>query len=183
MRWFAWCLMAVAGLLVGCNEPIETIPSIEPEPSSGVTDSGDHEHGEGEHSHDHGEHGHDHGDHDHDHGEGDHDHGEADHDGEEGAAEGEDSASKGSPEAIRFVADKSIKVPGMMCPYSCWPNVEKTLAGLPGVEGVQLAQQPEGTAEGEIKERVVELKLGEDFDAEAAIAALSAINFEAEVVN
>ncbi|MEZ6079269.1 MAG: hypothetical protein R3C56_27445 [Pirellulaceae bacterium] len=39
----------------------------------------------------------------------------------------------------------------------------------------------DGTAEGEIKERVVELKLNGDFDADAAIAALAKANYEAEL--
>ncbi|MCA9133975.1 MAG: hypothetical protein KDA45_12500 [Planctomycetales bacterium] len=110
----------------------------------------------------------DHG-HDHD-GDGDH----ADHDAT-------DSASKGTTEVFRFVADKKLDVPNMSCPYACWPKVQETLAGQPGVEAVQLAEQPEGTAEGEIVERVVELKLNGDFNADAAIAALAKVNFEASV--
>lgn len=184
MRLFAWCMMGFAALLIGCNEPVETIPSVEPVSNSGgTTDGEDHGHDHGEEGHAHAEDGHDHDEDGHDHGEG-HEAGEAhESHGDEGAAESTDSTSTGTPEKIRFVADKSIKVPGMMCPYSCWPNVQKTLATVPGIEGVQLAEQPEGTAEGEIKERVVELKLGDDFDADAAVAALSSINFEAEVIN
>lgn len=92
-------------------------------------------------------------------------------------------ASTGSGSAVRFVADKKLQVPGMSCPYGCYPTVEKTLAKLPGVQGVQLAKQPEGTAEGDIALKVVELKLGEGFDLDAALAALKKVNFEATEVN
>lgn len=88
-----------------------------------------------------------------------------------------------SQPAGRFVATKSLKVPGMACPYSCWPNVKKALAKLPGVEGVQLAEQPEGTPEGTIEEKVVELKTSEGFDADSALAVLEKIRFPAEFVN
>lgn len=162
MRRFAWCLMAIGAFAIGCNQPVETIPTVAPA-SSGTTMDDDHD------GHEHAE-GHD------------HDAGEAGG----GAAESkeqEPSASTGTSEAIRFVADKRISVPGMMCPYSCWPTVKETLAGQPGVAAVQLAEQPAGTAEGEIAERVVELKLSGEFDADAAIAALAKVSFEAAVAN
>lgn len=92
-------------------------------------------------------------------------------------------ASVESGAAVRFVADKKLQVPGMSCPYGCYPTVEKTLAGLPGVKGVQLAKQPEGTAEGDLALKVVELKLGEGFDLQAALAALKKVNFEATEIN
>ena len=153
MRRFAWVLMVVAAVSLGCDKPAETIPAVAPT-GSGTTVDGDH------------------AGHDHPEGEGhDHDH----------AAEGEPSASNSQAETIRFVADKRINVPSMMCPYSCWPKVKETLAEQPGVEAVQLAEQPAGTAEGEIKERVVELKLNGNFDADAAIAALAKVSFEAEL--
>ncbi len=151
MRRFAWVLMIVAAVSIGCDKPAETIPAVAPTGSSSTTVDGDHA------GHDHAE------------GEG-HDH-----------AEGEPSASNGQAETIRFVADKRINVPSMMCPYSCWPKVKETLAEQPGVEAVQLAEQPSGTAEGEIKERVVELKLNGNFDADAAIAALAKVSFDAEL--
>ena len=186
MRWFAWSLMIVGAMTLGCSEqPEETIPAVTPS-SSGV--SGDHDHD----GHDHGAEG-DHADHDHgDHEHGDHDHGDAG--GEQGEAEeGEanaeeslptdESASVAPANVIRFVADKRLSVPNMSCPYSCWPTVQETLAAQPGVEGVQLAEQPAGTPEGQITERVVELKLNGDFDLKAAIAALGAVDFKAEAVN
>lgn len=182
MRLFAWSLMIVCAFTLGCEQPEETLPpSVTPETSGTSDDGHDHDH-EGDHDHD-GDH--DHGEEGHSHPEGDHDHGEGEthEDADEGAPEDEDSASTKTPELIRFVADKSIKVPNMMCPYSCWPNVKKTLAAQPGVEAVQLAAQPDGTPEGEIAERVVELKLNGDFDADAAIAALGKIDFDAEAVN
>ncbi len=92
-------------------------------------------------------------------------------------------ASVESGAAVRFVADKKLQVPGMSCPYGCYPTVEKTLAKLPGVKGVQLAKQPEGTAEGDLALKVVELKLGEGFDLQAALAALKKVNFEATELN
>lgn len=190
MRKFAWTLSALCALTIGCNQPVETIPAVTPEP---VTSGTTLDEAAGDVAHDH--------DHDHD---GDHDH--ADHDHAEGAGNDKDkdvdaavdvveevevtdgeatepSASNAKPEMIRFVADKRINVPGMMCPYSCWPKVKETLAAQPGVEAVQLAEQPAGTAEGEIKERVVELKLNDDFNAEAAIAALEKASYKAELAN
>ena len=94
----------------------------------------------------------------------------------------DDSAAVETP-AIRFVADTKFEVPNMECPYSCYPKVKETLAALPGVESVQLAEQPEGTAEGVIETKVVELKLNGDFDADAAVAALKQESFDASVLN
>lgn len=85
-----------------------------------------------------------------------------------------DSASSKGSDAVRFVATQSVKVPTMMCPYSCWPKVKETLAAQPGVEGVQLAAQAK---ESEIDNPVVELKTTGNFDLEAAIAALEKANF------
>jgi hypothetical protein len=172
MKIYAWMLMLCAALLVGCGAPVdEAEPTVTP--NSG---EGEHSHSEGDH--DHGDH--DHADHDHgEHEEGDHEHAE----GEHSEASGDDQASEADVEKIRFVADKKISVPEMMCPYGCWPSIQKALAEQPGVEGVQLAEQPEGTPEGEIKERVVELKLNDEFDESAAIAALKDINFDATILN
>ena len=89
------------------------------------------------------------------------------------------SASTKSTDAVRFVATQSVKVPTMMCPYSCWPKVKETLASQPGVEGVQLAAQVKET---EIDNPVVELKTTGDFNVEAAIAALEKANFADAVV-
>ncbi len=90
-----------------------------------------------------------------------------------------DSSSTKSVGAVRFVATQSVKVPTMMCPYSCWPKVKETLASQPGVEGVQLAAQAKET---EIDNPVVELKTTSDFNAAAAIAALEKANFSDAVV-
>lgn len=198
MRWFAWFLMATSAFLFGCNKPMETIPAITPIPSSGTTDSsgttgsgttmgGDHDHADHDHA-DHDHDGHDHAegeDHAHEgdeHAEGDaHEHAEGEHKEEAGSEEpkADDSASTASG-TIRFVADKQIKVANMMCPFSCYPKVKETLAAMPGVEAVQLVEQKE---EGVIDTPIVELKLSGDFDAEAAIAALSKVSFNAEVLN
>lgn len=99
-------------------------------------------------------------------------------------AEGTDpKASTEGGAAVRFVADKKLEVPAMMCPYGCYPTVEKALAKVPGVKGVQLAKQPEGTPEGEIALKVVELQLSEGFDLNAAIAALKKASFDASEAN
>ncbi len=90
-----------------------------------------------------------------------------------------ESASSASTSAARFVATKSVKVPTMMCPFSCWPKVKETLAAQPGVEGVQLAAQAKET---EIDNPVVELKTNGEFNVEAAIAALEKANFADAVV-
>jgi copper chaperone CopZ len=92
-----------------------------------------------------------------------------------------DSGSKSGDSTIRFVANKSLKVPTMSCPHGCWPKVKETLAAQPGVEAVQLATQAK---EGEIDNPVVELKTTVGFDAQAAIAALEKSSFpDAVVVN
>lgn len=103
--------------------------------------------------------------------------------GGSGTTDSDDSAALDQGDAVRFVADTSLDVPDMMCPVSCWPKVKNTLAAMPGVEGVQLAEQPADAADGTIVERKVELKLTDGFDIEAALAALSKINFDATVVN
>jgi periplasmic mercuric ion binding protein len=90
-----------------------------------------------------------------------------------------ESASTKGADTVRFVATQSVKVPTMMCPYSCWPKVKETLASQPGVEGVQLASQAK---ESEIDNPVVELKTTADFNVEAAIAALEKANFADAVV-
>ena len=92
-------------------------------------------------------------------------------------------ASTDGGAAVRFVADKKLEVPAMMCPFGCYPTVEKALANVPGVKGVQLAKQPEGTPEGEIALKVVELQLSEGFDLTAAIAALKKASFDANEAN
>jgi len=161
MRLFAWALMAVCAFTVGCNQPVESIPSVTPT-TSGTTgdDHSGHDHAAGE-------------DHDHD----------AAPVADEGAAPASEDSASTEPAAVRFVADKSLSVPGMMCPYACYPAVKEALAAVPGVEGVQLAKQPADAAEGSIENKVVELKLAEGFDITAAVAALKAANYEAEVVN
>jgi hypothetical protein len=159
MRWFAFSLMLVCGAMIGCEQPTEKIEKSDvkiPSPtvesgSSAVTDEP-----------------------------------EAPAAVETSAppvdpasapADAEpkpDSASAKSADAVRFVATQSVKVPTMMCPYSCWPKVKEALAAQPGVEGVQLAAQVKET---EIDNPVVELKTTGDFNVEAAIAALEKINF------
>jgi hypothetical protein len=97
----------------------------------------------------------------------------------EAEAPKEDTTSSKTADKVRFVANTSLKVPGMMCPFSCWPKVKETLASQPGVEAVQLAEQ---VKENEIDNPVVELKVKDGFDSEAAIAALKKANFDDAVV-
>ncbi|MCA9193917.1 MAG: hypothetical protein KDB03_19230 [Planctomycetales bacterium] len=191
MRWFSWSLMLVGALAIGCNKPVEdTIPTQETvTETSGMSGSADshagHEHAEGEH--DHGADGHA------EHAEGAAENSEeatsaetpAAEEGAAGTEAAEQPASTDSTSntnaAIRFVADTKLRVPTMMCPYSCWPKVKETLAAQPGVEGVQLASQEKET---EIDNPVVELKLNGKFDVSAAIAALKKVDFDgAEVIN
>lgn len=94
-----------------------------------------------------------------------------------------DGAMNQADAGVRFVADKKLEVPAMMCPFGCYPAVEQALAAVPGIEGVQLAEQPAGTPEGEIRTKVVELKLANDFDLTQAMAALEAANFQASEIN
>ncbi len=92
----------------------------------------------------------------------------------------ESSSNQPAP-VVRFVANMSVKVPTMSCPFSCWPKVKETLAAQPGVEAVQLAVQAKEDA---IDNPVVELKTTNQFDAKAAVEALAKVSFSgAEVVN
>ncbi len=79
----------------------------------------------------------------------------------------------------KFVSNMSLKVPNMSCPHGCWPTVEKTLAGQPGVEAVALAKQK---TEDSIDNPVVYVKLNGKFDSQAAVAALAKAGFEDSVV-
>jgi hypothetical protein len=94
-----------------------------------------------------------------------------------------DGADASQDTGVRFVADKKLEVPGMMCPYGCYPAIEEALAALPGIQAIQLAEQPAGTPEGVIVKRVVELKLSEGFDLDQALATLKTANFEAKEIN
>ena len=74
----------------------------------------------------------------------------------------------------------SLKVPGMHCPFACYPSVKETLEGQAGVQGVDLAAQKE---EGAIDNPVVIICAGEGFDLDAAIAQLAKSGFsDASVV-
>ena len=82
--------------------------------------------------------------------------------------------------AGKFVAT-SLKVPTMTCPHGCWPAVKEALAAQPGVESVELAKQSKAD---EIDNPVVLVKLNGKFDSKAAVEALAKAGFEnAEVVN
>ena len=89
-------------------------------------------------------------------------------------------SSTGTAAAGKFVT-ASLKVPTMTCPHGCWPAVKEALAAQPGVESVELAKQSKAD---EIDNPVVHVKLKGKFDSKAAVAALAKAGFEnAEVVN
>ncbi len=98
----------------------------------------------------------------------------------EAPAEAPKQSSVDTFKGTKFVANTSLKVPNMSCPHGCWPTVEKTLAGQPGVEAVALAKQK---TEDAIDNPVVYVKLNGKFDAQAAVAALAKAGFDnSEVV-
>ncbi len=90
---------------------------------------------------------------------------------------GSTSALAPSDSSVKLV---SLKVEGMHCPYSCYPNVKKTLESVAGVDGVELAPQKDS---GAIDNPVVTIKPASAFDSSAAIAALEKAGFKGEVVN
>lgn len=73
----------------------------------------------------------------------------------------------------------SLKVPGMHCPFACYPSVKKTLEGQSGVELVELSPQKE---EGVIDNPVVLIKVSEGFDVDSAIQSLAQSGFEDSAV-
>ena len=66
-----------------------------------------------------------------------------------------------------FPGQVVFSVPDMTCPFSCAPEVKDTLAGLPGVIGVET----------DVPNRTATLKVAEGFDVEAAKKALAAKSF------
>lgn len=157
MRFLTLSVVLVTGFLVGCEQPEETIPTVVPYSGEPKAPAGD---------------------------------GTTSSGGTGSGVTGSGMTSSGvtfktetPADKVRFVADTSLHVEGMMCPYSCWPRVKDALAAQPGVSDVQLAEQPADAREGEIKKPVVELKLDGKFDTEAAIAALAKEDFAAKLVN
>lgn len=175
MRRFGFLTIALCLSFIGCKPATETVPKVTPKPSSAITEdaAGTEEKTEAP-------------------AESKTDSSAAPESKPAEAAPAAEApastapagnSSTGNGAAVRFVADKKLEVPAMMCPYGCYPTVEKALASVPGVKGVQLAEQPAGTKEGEIALKVVELKLGEGFDLASAIAALKKAEFEAKELN
>ena len=68
-----------------------------------------------------------------------------------------------------------VHVPNMMCPYACWPAVQKDLAAQPGVLDVELAPQKEETT---IDNPKVFVRVAEGFDADAAVESLAKAGFK-----
>ena len=69
-----------------------------------------------------------------------------------------------------------MEIPGMHCPYGCYPTVESTLASQPGVESVRLVD-PEDAEDGSIDDRRVLIVLNDKFNATAASTALAEAGF------
>ena len=75
--------------------------------------------------------------------------------------------------AADFQGQVVFSVPDMTCPYSCAPEVKSTLAGMPGVLGVET----------DVPGRTATVKVAEGFDVEAAKQALAAKQFPVSNVN
>lgn len=70
-----------------------------------------------------------------------------------------------------------VHVPAMHCPFGCYPAVQKTLAGQPGVKGVELAKQADPNAIDNPRV-LVTLASGTDaFNQGDALAALASAGF------
>ena len=82
------------------------------------------------------------------------------------------SAPAASAEALAAgdLTQVSLEVPAMSCPLGCAPQVEKTLAGLPGVEAVHI--------DFATKRATCTLKDMDEFDAVGAVDALAKAGFE-----
>ena len=71
-----------------------------------------------------------------------------------------------------FEGQVVFSVPDMTCPFSCAPEVESTLARMPGVLGVET----------NVDARTATVKVGDGFDVEAAKAALAEKRFPVDNV-
>lgn len=86
----------------------------------------------------------------------------------------------GTPtEPVLFTAAETVEmeIPGMHCPYGCYPTVEKTLAGIDGVKAVSLAD-PDDAKDGSIEDRRVFITLDDDFNATEAAEKLAEAGFK-----
>ena len=81
-------------------------------------------------------------------------------------------------EGVEATATYEVSVPEMHCPYGCYPAVSETLAKLPGVAKVRLADEADAQ-DGEIEDRRVFVEAGEGFDIDAALSALEEERFPA----
>ncbi|HEV7282451.1 MAG TPA: hypothetical protein VGN57_19770 [Pirellulaceae bacterium] len=72
-----------------------------------------------------------------------------------------------------------VHVPEMMCPFACWPAVQKDLVAQPGVLDVELAPQKDENA---IDNPKVFVRVAEGFDADAAVASLADAGFKGSEV-
>ena len=84
-------------------------------------------------------------------------------------------------EPVLFMPDEAVEfgIPTMHCPLGCYPTVERTLAGLPGVEAVQLAN-PDDADDQKIDDRRVFVTLNNQFNATQAQNALADAGFKPE---
>ncbi|QDT66547.1 heavy-metal-associated domain-containing protein [Calycomorphotria hydatis] len=109
---------------------------------------------------------------------------------EAGSDVGDDSASLflpsdgGAPPSVLLVSNTeptgsiTLAVPDMMCPFSCAPKVQKTLADVPGV--VKVETHPDSQNE---EARTATVWTTDDFNPELALAALEKVHFPATVKN
>ena len=65
-----------------------------------------------------------------------------------------------------------LSVPTMHCEFACAPKVRETLAAVPGVEDVET----------NVEKHTATIRIGEGFDVEKALAALSAAGYPSDTV-
>ena len=92
--------------------------------------------------------------------------------GAEGSAVSMTAPAGDTVAAADFGGQVVFSIPDMTCPYSCAPAVESTLAGLPGVLGVET----------DVPGRTAKIKVDENFDVAAAKKALADEQFPVETV-
>lgn len=90
-----------------------------------------------------------------------------------------DSPTTVTPVVYNAGEELTLEVPGMHCPFGCYPTVKETLTKLDGVEKVELVPQEK---DDEINDRRVIVKLNDEFDASQAVTALAGAGFDGATV-
>ncbi len=86
------------------------------------------------------------------------------------------SVSEGTPVSpASGQSQVTLHVPGMHCPFGCYPSVKETLTKQPGVVAVELAKQSNADT---IDNPHVTVTYAGDFNADAAIKALADAGFD-----